>query len=445
MRSHRLSSLALIACVSLSCDKKPAEAGATAEQTPPDPKPTPTEPSPVEPPESKPESKTAPKPKVDEAAKLRKRLLALLNEGREATKKGDYPAGMAKYREALEIDASDVSALAELGWAAFQAGDLELAHRTTTQALKFVRDDKQRGMILYNLGRIAEAREELAAAIEHYEASLVARPGNQTVQTHLDAVKAKLASASSPSAEQPGLEVLARDLVDLTAACKIIEEQRCEDFTMDESDPCTCDPEPQATPGADQSWGLLQLGGDESMQAAWFPVVQTDKGWTVFAEVLYTYNPGAFGIFEEAELGASTVEPLLAKGTQLVMRVEKSRMDRDMGLNEIESEDYKAMIICARHETGAYCARPLITAYSRSREVEFLGEDEQMFGEPIEHTGLPFAIGFEASVEFVEGKLIVKWTTVTGAFEVERDVWSAIGRPLTAGEHDLATLLGLPK
>ena len=39
------------------------------------------------------------------------------------------PAAMAKYRVALDIDASDVAVLGELGWAAFKAGELEDAHR----------------------------------------------------------------------------------------------------------------------------------------------------------------------------------------------------------------------------------------------------------------------------------------------------------------------------
>jgi hypothetical protein len=182
-------------------------------------------------------------------------------------------------------------------------------------------------------------------------------------------------------------------------------------------------------------------------QVAWLPAVKTDEGWTVFAAVLYTYNPGAFGIFEEAEILPSSVDPLLGKGTQLVMRVKKDRFDRDMGLNEIESEDHEALIVCARHETGAYCTRPLITAYSLGREVEFPGQDAEIAGAELEHPGLPFEVGFEASVEFVEGKLIVKWTKVTDGFNPsgEGDVWStANGRILFAGEHSLATLLGLP-
>jgi tetratricopeptide (TPR) repeat protein len=459
MRHVRPAFLALAAFSLLACPKS-ADEGASAEREQPTPSSQhtkPAEPSEKIPEQPEPASKkSAPKPKVDEAKQLRKQLVALLNEGRAATKKGDYQAGMDKYREALAIDASDVAVLGELGWAAFQAGDLELAHRTTVQALKFVRDDKQRGMLLYNLGRIAEAREQIAEAIDDYRASLEFRPGNKTVQTRLDAlVGVQQAQAIAGSAggelEGPdapattGLEVLARDLGDLAAACKVIEEQRCEDYTMFEGDnSCRCAAKLHLTPGTDDSWGLLQLDGDDmSRQVAWFPAVKTDKGWTVFAEVLYTYNPGAFGIYEEAELKESALMSLLGSGTQLLMRVSKSRFDRDMGLNEVQSEDHEATIICARNETGAYCTRALITAYTVSREVEFPEED----GEGVEHSGLPFEAGFSASVEFVEGKLIVKWTNTKGDFKAEGDgdVWSTKGRVLPPGEHEVAALLGLLK
>lgn len=456
MRHARLASLALISCCSLACPSTPSEPGATVEQKQPSPDKPPAEPSKPEPSEQTSAGEHAPKPKPDEATKLRKRLLALLNEGRAATKKGDYQTGMAKYREALEIDASDVAVLGELGWAAYKAGDLELAHRTTVQALKFVNEDKQRGMLLYNLGRIAEDREQISDAVDHYRASLAVRPGNEPTQQRLDAtlaVQQNMAIAGSAGGElegpEPaGLEVLARDLADLTAACEIIETQRCEDYTMFEGEVCSCDPKLLATPGADESWGLVKLQGDAmERQVAWFPVVKTDKGWTVFTAVLYTYNPGAFGIFEEEQIHPSSIETLLDKGTQLVMRVSKSRFDRDMGLNEVSTEDHYATIVCARHETGAYCTRPLITSYRYAREVEFPEQDLEIAGAEVEHQGLPFEAGFSADVEFVAGKLIVKWTKVMGEFNPsgEGDVWStAGGRILRAGEHSLAALLGLP-
>lgn len=445
MRHIRLAPLAFAACSLLACPK-PADEGAAAERTQPTPKQQkPVEqqkPEQQEPKQQKPASKKPPKPTVDEAKQQRKQLLALLNEGRAATKKGDHAAGIVKYREALAIDANDVAVLAELGWAAFQTGDLELAHRSTVQALKFVRDDKQRGMILYNLGRIAEAREQIADAIDDYRASLQFRPGNKTVQARLDAL---LAVQARPEPLVAGLEVLARDLGDLHAACKLIEEQRCDNYTMFEGDDtCRCQAKLQMAPGADDSWGLLQLDGDDmSRQVAWFPTVKTDKGWTVFTEVVDAFNPGVSGIYEEVQLEGSSVESLLPNGSQLVMRVSKGRADRDMGVNEIETEDHSAMIICARDANGAHCTRALITAYTVSREVEFPEEDS----DGVEHPGVPFERGFAATVEFVDGKLLVKWFNTKGDYKVEGegDVWSTKGRVLPPGEHDLAALLGLPK
>jgi tetratricopeptide (TPR) repeat protein len=397
---------------------------------------------------TKPASKQAPKPKPDEARELRRKLLALLNEGRALTKKGDFATAIAKYREALVIDASDVSVLGELGWAAYKAGDLEFAHRTTVGALKFSREDKQRGMLLYNLGRVEEDRNNSADAILHYRSSLAARPGNATVQARLDALVAASATATAvpviAQAEYSPLEALGRDLPDLAAACKQIVDARCEDYSMEEGEPCTCEPTLLATPGADQSWGLLALHTDGMpSQVAWFPVVQTDKGWTAFAEVLYEYNPGAFGIFEEVQLGESTIEPLLAKGTQLVMHVAKNRIDRDMGLNEIEFEDHAAIIVCARDELGAYCTRALIESYGYGREVDFEEEaGNSEFGDN-DHEGLPSRTGLHVKFDFVDGALVVTWTDTQGGYDHVGRHGVATGWVLAAGQYPLAQLLGL--
>ncbi len=457
-----LSSLSLISLLSFACDKAPAPEAKQAEAAPAaapsdaakpaDSKAADAAKQPAEPATRKP----APaKPTLDEATKLRKRLLALLNEGRTLTKNGDYAGGIAKYREALEIDQSDVSVLGELGWAAFRSGDLELAHRTTVQALKFVRDDNnKRGMLLYNLGRIEEDRDNIGDALDHYRDSLAARP-NETVEARLAALEAKanqmaVAGSAGGELEGPnglaaaaGLEVLGRDLADLAAACKLIETERCEDYTMDPDEPCACAPELLAAPGADRSWGLVKLGEDgTNMQTAYFPVVQTDKGWTAFAEALYVYNPGAFGIYEEAELLPSSVEPLLGTGTQLVMKFKKMRTDSDMGVNEIEGEDFEALVICARHGTGAYCTDTLLTAYSFSRDILFEGEDAEMSDEPIEHTLVP-KTGFRAEVEFDDGKLIVTWAEVHNNFDRQGELWGAFAWVLPAGEHLLTQLLGM--
>jgi tetratricopeptide (TPR) repeat protein len=383
-----------------------------------------------------------PKPKPEELAKLRKQLLVLLNEGRALTKNGDYVGGMAKYRAALAIDASDVAVLGELGWAAYKAGDLDNAHRTTAQALKFAREDSRRGMLLYNLGRIEQDRENPVGAIDHYRASLVARPGNATVQARLDALIEREGAPAVAAEEQPGLHVLGRGLPDLTAACKLIVDLRCKDYTLDAGEPCVCEPELLADPDGG-SWGILRLAtGGAFEQEVWLPVIQTDAGWTVFGEVLFTYNPGMFGIYEEAKLGTSETTGITETVEGLVIHVSKSRIDRDMGLNEIETEDHRAMVICTRHATGAACTLPLVTEYMYLREVEFPDEDEaELLGEVLDHEGLPIERGFRADFEFTDdGKLLVTWTEVKG-YEPDGELL-ILGQVVPAGEHSLGDLLG---
>jgi len=384
-----------------------------------------------------------PKPTPEELAKLRKQLLVLLNEGRALTKNGDYAGGMAKYRAVLAIDASDVAALGELGWAAYKAGDLEYAHHTTVQALKFAREQSRRGMLLYNLGRIEQDRENLAAAIDHYRASLVARPGNATVQARLDALLDQQGAPVEALGVQPGLAVLGRALPDLAAACKLIEAQLCENYIMDVGEPCVCEPELLADPG-DGSWGMVYLATQGSpVQEVWLPVIQTAKGWTVFSEVLYAYNPGMFGIYEEATLGPSNLTSITDTVEGLVIHVAKSRIDRDMGLNEIESEDHRAMVICTRDATGASCTLPLITEYRYRREVEFPDEDElELMGEVLDHEGLPIELGFRAEIEVADGKLVVIWTDVKGGGDPGGELDSLLGQAVPAGEHSLGELLG---
>lgn len=144
--------------------------------------------TPVAQPDDKPVAKPDDKPIAKPDAKPDAKLSTLLKQGRGLTKQGKYPEAIAKYREALAVDASNVSVLGELGWAAYKSGDLTLAHDTTLNALKFAGDDqgKQRGMLLYNLGRIEEDQADTDAAVQHYRDSLIARPGNATVQKRLD-------------------------------------------------------------------------------------------------------------------------------------------------------------------------------------------------------------------------------------------------------------------
>jgi hypothetical protein len=125
------------------------------------------------------------------------------------------------------------------------------------------------------------------------------------------------------------------------------------------------------------------------------------------------------------------------------MRLIKDRMDRDMGLNEVEDEHHETVVICARHTAGASCTRPLYQAYRYQRDIEFEQfESEGM--EVIEHDpSLPIKQGFTASLGLGE-RLTVTWTETIGGYDKTGNMWESNGWALAAGEYELSKLLGLP-
>jgi tetratricopeptide (TPR) repeat protein len=381
---------------------------------------------------SKPEANKPAKLDASKASELRKQYRKLLDEGRTLTKADKLDEAMVKYNAALAIDPSNPTVLAELGWAQFKANALDDAQVTTMHALRFAQDDDARGMMLYNLGRIAEARDEIEAAITYYRTSLEKRPGNATVQGHLDTLLAGATLAAAPS----GLERLAEGVADLDAACKVILDKPCADYggTPDPGDQfnrCECTAVLDPTPPGDESWGLISFTIGEWRQEVYFPVVKTSAGFVVFSDIEWSFNPGVAGIFEEVNFESTRTEVLLpgAAEPQMVLAWKKDRSDSDMGVNEFEAEHHEAVVVCAREGAQAWCTKPLIWTYSYVRDVEFPVEQEE---EPYPHEGLPISKSYKATFEWREGKLIVSNVKLEGD----------PGQQRAAGEYPLATLLG---
>ncbi len=69
-----------------------------------------------------------------------------------------------------------------------RAGELDAAEGSCARGLAMAERPATRGAILYNLGRIAEARGDHDTARRAYRASLEARPGNAATQAALDAL-----------------------------------------------------------------------------------------------------------------------------------------------------------------------------------------------------------------------------------------------------------------
>ncbi len=110
-----------------------------------------------------------------ERAEISRAYSRALHRGRKLADKGDYDGAIAAFREALAATPADARALSELGWAAFQKGDLALADDATEKSIAAATDAKLRAASLYNRGRIAEARKDSKHAIAAYEASLELR------------------------------------------------------------------------------------------------------------------------------------------------------------------------------------------------------------------------------------------------------------------------------
>jgi tetratricopeptide (TPR) repeat protein len=134
--------------------------------------------------EAKPKPNSFKAPTREEAVEHKKSLQAHLDAGRKAVKAKDYETGITELEAAVAINPFHGKSLGELGWAYFNAGKLDQAQARLELALKYADNDASRGAVLYNLGRVAEAKADVALAIELYTRSLAVRP-NDTVAARL--------------------------------------------------------------------------------------------------------------------------------------------------------------------------------------------------------------------------------------------------------------------
>ncbi|MFO0551042.1 MAG: tetratricopeptide repeat protein [Polyangiaceae bacterium] len=134
-----------------------------------------------------------------------KRGTRALARGRQLSKDGKWAEAMAAFNEAVEVLGGEGSvaamAHAELGWAALNAGELDASLAATEKGLAMVVDPNVRAMMLYNRGRVREARKDLDAAKADYAASIRLRP-NDTVRRRLESIggEAVAAAAATSSA-----------------------------------------------------------------------------------------------------------------------------------------------------------------------------------------------------------------------------------------------------
>ncbi len=269
----------------------------------------------------------------------------LLDAGREASKAKDYPLAMSKLHTALAIRPGHGGALGELGWAAFNAGKLDEAEGYTRAALLDAADNNRRGALLYNLGRIDEARGDSATAISQYESSLAVRP-NPTVEQRLAQLRAATPTAVVAPTRVAGAEALCSAQAQAQAIADSVE--------------CTCEVV-DATSGNGQGWLeaaqlVTSCQGDWSIEMHDLAVRDAD-GWRNVGTFMTGYGGGTDHAEGSARLELVELDPSVGLEVRITTQFEDWASD---GYDEtIDGRVYavseQATTIVCGADAGGWC------------------------------------------------------------------------------------------
>ncbi|MDC3962956.1 tetratricopeptide repeat protein [Polyangium jinanense] len=345
----------------------------------------------------RPKTREAPSP--EKMREYRKHL----TEGRLLAGKSQWPEAIKAFEKALGVVPGDAPALTELGWAAFKAGELERAKKSSEEAINRTTSPKLQAMAHYNLGRIAEERKETKTALDHYRKSVALRP-NETVEKRL-AELSKKEKAPAPPAVEP--------LPCQTAAVKIADVCAC--LTKPEpgepESPRSC--EPVKEPKLPRTELTLLEAQTAVFQTDWILVAKGEKGFLPVGKIGSTHNPGAFGIYEELTIPTVT-EKTAGKTTVLWFEARRDRHDSDMGIDEYEEETVRTVTLCVPPQgktTEWRCPLtvPVERTYIRDRmQLEGFTPDAET--RKLMTKGLPIKEGWALDVKLGDGKAEVSVT-----------------------------------
>src|SRR5262245_6039844 len=218
MRRLAIALLLFVACGKKDEDKPRAAPGAIAEASLKDAAPV-----------AKPAQGKRPVPISPEK---RREYAGHLKSGRAHATARRWGEASAEFEKALAAVPMDDRALSELGWAALQAGDYDAAEKASADSVRVSSTPEVKAASLYNLGRVAEAKNDKDRAAALYADSLVLRP-NKTVVKRLVAL-GKPVPATGPmqsGEDTPCTEAVAGP--DLVCSCLKKLEPTQEDFDIE--------------------------------------------------------------------------------------------------------------------------------------------------------------------------------------------------------------------
>ncbi len=320
---------------------------------------------------TKPTAKGSADPKIGKA-KLTTYATALA-EGRKLAGEKKWADAAAKFQEAVAARPNDPRALAELGYAQHHAGENDKARATNKLALAAASDPNLRAMILFNDGLVDEKLGDKAAARAHYQASYKLR-ANDIVKKRLEGVGGTVGPCDGVF---PTMEAM--------RAC--LFEKAKDDLGMV--------PEPGAPLGFMRKvehpslmlhvfkWGsgaeLDGLGGHPQ-----FLVSKVPKGFRKVADLGSDYEPGAFGVHNEAHFLGFADETF---GNHKVVKVSWEQADADSNMAGLQLYTYrtKNVTLCVLGDDKRETVCPVTVPVEEVDELSYMegltGEDKDAVDE----------------------------------------------------------------
>ncbi|MBS2015650.1 MAG: hypothetical protein JST00_22370 [Deltaproteobacteria bacterium] len=266
-----------------------------------------------------------------------------LEAGRKKSRAKEWKAALEAFDRALAVAPDDARVLAEVGWAALNAGDLDRAAAANKRALANAKTNGLRAQVLYNQGRVAEARKDAEAAKKAYAESLALRD-NAEVKKRLESVGGAPVEAQLPcAAGGEKVEVLCTCLTGLKGEVMLF---------LDDKPACAAMPESLALGTSRLSvvrWGAPPESPGERV----YTLAARDNGvLRPVAELGRDYMPGAMGIDNSATVNGGKVETF-GKRSVVVVKSEQHDTDKNMAGLELCTNDVEQDTVCKLGEGTA--------------------------------------------------------------------------------------------
>jgi tetratricopeptide (TPR) repeat protein len=271
-----------------------------------------------------------------------------LAEGRKRAGEKKWTDAAAAFERAVAARPGDARAMAELGYAAGMAGDADKAAKWNDKALAAATDPVTQAQVHYNQGKLLDKQGKKDQARTHYERSIALRP-NATVSAALAALGAPAGSCDKAF---PSVAALCA----CYASAKEKREEIMVGFGSGEAKLACAESKEVKRAGAKASGlSIIRWGNPEdSGEHPWELLYAAAQGTRSIAKLGIDYEPGAFGVHNQA--GVTAIETKELGGKQ-VAQVSWWQSNTDLNMAGMQLFEYetKNVTLCVLEDTKATC------------------------------------------------------------------------------------------